>query len=148
MNNNESKVTSEVVGYVEAIDLLLTVEQKYELVQRLNKQLPENIQLMETGVALRREDFLDAIIGATRQLSRIMLSSGFNPWVQNRVAGVELNNDQLRMQEAIERIANVSDFRDFSQIYEKISSYSIAYRHAFYEYDKTLNDLIKENKEK
>lgn len=150
MNNNdsnESTVTSEVIGYVEAIDTLLNIEQKYELVQRLNRQLPEHLQMMETGVALRQDDFLNAITGASRQLSRIMLSSGFNPWLlnQNRISGVELNADQTRMYEAIDRIANVSNFNDFVEIYEKIASYAIAYRHAFFEYEKTLNDLVKEN---
>jgi hypothetical protein len=109
----------EVEKYAEAFDVLLTPIEKIRLIYEINKTLPKEMQIPDQGVATTAESFLNALDGASRQLMRIALSSGFNPWI------------------GTSQLSRVSTFEEFSKLLNQLHEWKYAYA--------TIIDELNEN---
>lgn len=114
MNNNNSLSNS----YADAMDTLLSNEEKVRLISKINETLPANMRMPERGVATTPKAFLEAITAAHLQLSRIMFSSGFNPWAGTVNANTP--TDWIEMRE-------ICSFIEFREMYEKLQMMSNSY---------------------
>lgn len=116
-------------SYADAMDVMLSDNEKIDLIIKLNKTLPEHLRFPERGVALTSDEFLNALNGAARQLERIMLSSGFNPWIGSNIKSVDAN---------VKKLYDVCSFTEFSAIYSKLHNLCI-------EYDLAIKKLYENN---
>lgn len=130
-------------SYAEAMDVILSNEEKLRLIRKLNDTLPDDMQLAESGVATSREAFLNAIRHAGSQLSRIAFSSGFNPWI---VPQREDLPENIRIAQL--KLNSVVPFEEFMVIHEKICSWYGDYTEALLNLDLEITrNKIKERNE-